>query len=432
MVVEWSTSPDFTAPRRRSTARSRRRKATSSARSPSRACPVETRIYYRVRFEAERASEWIDGALSTPDALDDTAHASSPSDVVFAWSGDTNGQGWGIDPARGGMPAFTALLDRAPDFFVSVRRRDLRRQPDPRREAARRRHRRGRTSSRRRRTTSPRHSTTSAARISTLASSPQVRALSANVPSFSIWDDHEVRNNWFPGEVIVDAARRRAPHERRRGRARAMLEHSPTLVDPSRHVSLGALGPDARGLLPRRPQLPHAEPSRAPRSRRSSAQTQLAWLEARARRVDRDVEGGRLRHADRPRRVRARAGRSGVDAFDGFANTNGRRRVASWSSRSSSRTPAARGAKRRVAHGRRPLRGGASLQSVARRVQGHDSVLGVRRRADARDVVSAEALRRHVRPRARVRVRELGHVRLTRDGRAVLRRRSHRRPKPAR
>jgi alkaline phosphatase D len=38
--------------------------------------------------------------------------------VSFVWSGDTAGQGWGIDPARGGMQTYQTMLDNRPDFFI--------------------------------------------------------------------------------------------------------------------------------------------------------------------------------------------------------------------------------------------------------------------------------------------------------------------------
>jgi alkaline phosphatase D len=64
--------------------------------------------------------------------------------------------------------------------------------------------------------------------------SAEVRALSAAVPLVSIWDDHEVRNDWYPGQTLeedphytekrVDAL---AAHARR-----AFFEYAPTLRDP--------------------------------------------------------------------------------------------------------------------------------------------------------------------------------------------------------
>src|ERR1041385_976577 len=45
----------------------------------------------------------------------------APSDrrsVSFVWSGDTAGQGWGIDESRGGMRTYATMLKHRPDFFV--------------------------------------------------------------------------------------------------------------------------------------------------------------------------------------------------------------------------------------------------------------------------------------------------------------------------
>jgi alkaline phosphatase D len=71
-------------------------------------------IFYRVRFEdigeAGLAGETQVGHFRT-----------APTDkrsISFVWSGDTAGQGWGIDPARGGMRTYRTMLDNRPDFFI--------------------------------------------------------------------------------------------------------------------------------------------------------------------------------------------------------------------------------------------------------------------------------------------------------------------------
>src|ERR1700686_3822019 len=71
-------------------------------------------IFYRVRFEdigeAGISSETQVGHFRT-----------APTDknsVSFVWSGDTAGQGWGIDPSRGGMRTYKTMLDNRPDFFI--------------------------------------------------------------------------------------------------------------------------------------------------------------------------------------------------------------------------------------------------------------------------------------------------------------------------
>src|SRR4030095_1225742 len=35
-----------------------------------------------------------------------------------AWGGDTAGEGWGIDPAHGGMRIYESMRARQPDLFV--------------------------------------------------------------------------------------------------------------------------------------------------------------------------------------------------------------------------------------------------------------------------------------------------------------------------
>ena len=71
-------------------------------------------IFYRVRFEAIADSgtcgEARIGHFRTPARIRDS--------VSFLWSGDTAGQGWGIDPARGGMRTYRTMLENRPDFFI--------------------------------------------------------------------------------------------------------------------------------------------------------------------------------------------------------------------------------------------------------------------------------------------------------------------------
>ena len=43
---------------------------------------------------------------------------SSLRSVKFVWSGDTAGQGWGIDEARGGMKTYATMLSHNPDFLI--------------------------------------------------------------------------------------------------------------------------------------------------------------------------------------------------------------------------------------------------------------------------------------------------------------------------
>src|SRR5262245_11383731 len=71
--------------------------------------PAGQDIFYRVRFEgfdAGHSGEMQAGRFRTARS------------VSFLWSGDTAGQGWGIDPARGGYRTYRAMLQNRPDFFI--------------------------------------------------------------------------------------------------------------------------------------------------------------------------------------------------------------------------------------------------------------------------------------------------------------------------
>jgi alkaline phosphatase D len=71
-------------------------------------------IFYRVRFE-DIAESGISGETQVGHFRTAPVELAS---VSFVWSGDTAGQGWGIDPARGGMRTYRTMLENRPDFFI--------------------------------------------------------------------------------------------------------------------------------------------------------------------------------------------------------------------------------------------------------------------------------------------------------------------------
>ena len=114
MLVEYSTSPSFSNPRReRGPVASAETGLTARTRIGG--FPPGQDIFYRVRFEDEggRAlSHTVNGRFrSRPEIA---------RPVRIAWSADVCGQGWGIDPARGGMQLFKTMADARPDLFVHV------------------------------------------------------------------------------------------------------------------------------------------------------------------------------------------------------------------------------------------------------------------------------------------------------------------------
>ena len=80
--------------------------------------PAGQEIFYRVVLQDlhnERVlSEATAGHLRLPAA----PGARATRNVRFAWSGDTAGQGWGINEAWGGMKIYDAIRQTNPDFFL--------------------------------------------------------------------------------------------------------------------------------------------------------------------------------------------------------------------------------------------------------------------------------------------------------------------------
>src|SRR5262245_40572777 len=76
--------------------------------------PAGQDIFYRVRFQD----------LSSPTVVGEPMvgrFRTAPADrrsISFVWSGDTAGQGWGIDEAHGGMRTYATMLRNRPDFFI--------------------------------------------------------------------------------------------------------------------------------------------------------------------------------------------------------------------------------------------------------------------------------------------------------------------------
>jgi alkaline phosphatase D len=76
--------------------------------------PAGQQIFYEVRFldlgDLKTLSEPLRGSFRTP--------PTTKRDIRFVWSGDTAGQGWGINPDFGGMRIYEAMRQVEPDFFI--------------------------------------------------------------------------------------------------------------------------------------------------------------------------------------------------------------------------------------------------------------------------------------------------------------------------
>ncbi len=156
-------------------------------------------VFYRVRF-ADRdddtlAGEPVVGHLRTA--------PTTRRDLSFVWSGDTAGQGWGINPETGGMRTYETMRQLDPDFFVHSG--DTIYADGPLQETVVL-----GDGSTWRNVVTPEKSKVA----ETLAEfrgnfrynllDDNVRRFNAQVPVMAQWDDHETTNNWYPREILAD------------------------------------------------------------------------------------------------------------------------------------------------------------------------------------------------------------------------------------
>ncbi|GLF95684.1 alkaline phosphatase D family protein [Streptomyces yaizuensis] len=162
--------------------------------------PSGERIHYRVILadpgDPRRTGEPVHGSFRT-------APAGRGRGVRFLWSGDIAGQGWGINPDIGGFRVYEEMRRLDPDFFlcsgdtiyadgVIQPRVTL---PDGRVW-------RNVTTEEKSRVAQSLGDFRGNFRYNLL--DENVRRFNARVPTVAQWDDHEVRNNWYPGQILDD------------------------------------------------------------------------------------------------------------------------------------------------------------------------------------------------------------------------------------
>jgi|688.fasta_scaffold35156_1 alkaline phosphatase D len=115
MLVQWDTAASFTSPR--SVMGPKVTQLTDfTAKTVLSDLPAGETIYYRVAFENDGGlSDSLQGSFRTQG---DSASSSAQEDVFFAWSGDTAGQGFGINLEWGGMKIYSAIASLSPQFFI--------------------------------------------------------------------------------------------------------------------------------------------------------------------------------------------------------------------------------------------------------------------------------------------------------------------------
>ena len=159
--------------------------------------PSGETIHYRVAFQSLEdinvMSEPVTGRFRTAPGND--------QDIRFLWSGDTAGQGWGINPEWGGMKIYDTMLKTDPHFFIhcgdyiyadgpikaevklpdgSIWKNVTLEGKDKVAETL--------------------EEFRAAYRYNLM--DENVRAFNAGVAQYVQWDDHETLNNWYPQEVL--------------------------------------------------------------------------------------------------------------------------------------------------------------------------------------------------------------------------------------
>ena len=195
--------------------------------------PAGQEIFYRVMPQN----------LADPSVLGEVMvgrFRTAPADnrnVSFVWSGDTAGQGWGINEEWGGMKAYATMLRHRPDFFIhsgdtvyadgpisaEVKLKDntvwnnlvTEEKSKPAETLAEFR-----------------------GQYKYNLLDQNVRAFNAQVPMFAQWDDHEVTNNWWPEEPLTREEHLRKKYGEKFALAmvarshRAFHEYIPIAADP--------------------------------------------------------------------------------------------------------------------------------------------------------------------------------------------------------
>ncbi|MGR8952642.1 MAG: alkaline phosphatase D family protein [Gammaproteobacteria bacterium] len=252
--------------------------------------------------------------------------------IRFLWSGDTCGQGWGINPDIGGMRIFETMRQTEPDFFIYCG--DSIYADSPIRETE----------------VVPQSGelwrnlvTPEVAKVAeTLAEfrgrykynllDHNLRQFNAEVPTVWLWDDHEITNNWSPSKDLDGDPRyneksiaRLVAHGRK-----AALEYAPMRLNKAdsagriyRKLSYGPLLDifvlDMRSHRRGNSHNRQAEPGN---ETAFLGREQLGWLKAG---LKRSTAVWKMIAADMPLGLQSRDGtdRLGRPQFESYANGDG-------------------------------------------------------------------------------------------------------------
>jgi alkaline phosphatase D len=284
MVVEYATTDAF-ADARRVVGPAALEDSGFTARVELSGLPPGQRIAYRVLFQdLTDLKTW-----SLPSVGSFRTPPGGSADVRLAWSADTAGQGWGINPEWGGMRLFETIRRAGPDVFLNVGDTiyaDQPIRPEVTLDDG----------------TVWRNLVTPAkSRVAETLDEfrgchlynlmdENVRRLHAEVAQIVSWDDHEVLDNWYPTERLDGDARyavKSVALLAARAR-RAFLEHHPVRLDgddPERIYRAYPYGPMVEVFVldmrsDRGANSPNRQPAYGPEAALLGA-PQVEWLKRR-------------------------------------------------------------------------------------------------------------------------------------------------------
>ena len=255
-----------------------------NAHAVTQGLPAGSDWFYRAQFESleshGRFGESLSGTFST-------APTTAAESIRFCWSGDTAGQGWGIDPAHGGMKTYATMLSHKPDFFVhngdQIYADDTMQETRTLDDGSEWKNLLVEAKTRVAQTTQEFRENFYYNYLD-----EHVRRFHAAVPTFYQWDDHEVYNNWYPGRLLEDDRYSEKSASLLASRARrAMFECNPIRLnagDPERLYRAANYGPlldlfflDLRSY--RGPNSRNIQTERSPETA-FMGDAQLEWLKA--------------------------------------------------------------------------------------------------------------------------------------------------------
>jgi alkaline phosphatase D len=210
--------------------------------------PAGEQIFYRVMFQdlsdPKVLSEPVVGSFRTA--------ARTRRAVTFVWGGDVCGQGWGINPEFGGMKIFEAMRKLNPDFFIhsgDAIYADGVIEPEVKLENG---------------STWKNITIPEKAKVAETLEEfrgnyrynlmdENLRRFNMEVPILAQWDDHETRNNWYPGQILADKKYTVKSLDLLAARAkRAFLDYLPIRFngdDPERIYRANSYGPSLEVLM---------------------------------------------------------------------------------------------------------------------------------------------------------------------------------------